>query len=364
VTVTARWRSWRLEDWARVSWPALCVGGLVVLWAAYQTPGAGFDFYAYWAVDPGHPYDRMFEAFNSFRYAPPLIWLAGPLKLLPFETAYWLWFALEFGVLVYLTGRWAPAWLLFLPVTSELYHGNVHLLMAGALVIGLRWPAAWALLPLAKLTTGAVLLDSVVRREWRRLSVIAVAVLVLVMASANVTPTAWQQWIARLLGPGLILLDEGGDAALRIPLALRLVAAVMVIVWAASTGRRWPLAIALTLSLPQLWIHGLSILTAIPRLRVPRPNGPLQQHRPVSAHAERPILPIVANNIEGGPLGTESGHPHERRPSEPPWPRPADAFDPVNATSVAPAIDSGDPVISSGGDHPRSGRGACLSGLH
>jgi hypothetical protein len=265
---------WRIpsrgEDWARVLWPALSLGGLIVLWSAFRTPGAGFDFYAYWAVDPGHPYERMFDTFNSFRYAPPLIWLAGPLKLLPFELAYWLWFAIEGGILIYLTRRWALAWLMFLPVTSELYHGNIHLLMAGALVVGFRWPAIWAVLPLAKLTTGVVLFDSLLRREWRRLTAVLGAVIVLVVASAIVTPTAWPEWIGRLLGPGLILLDEGGDAALRIPLALRLVAAVLVIVWAAATGRRWPLAVALTLSLPQLWIHGLSILTAIPRLRVPR----------------------------------------------------------------------------------------------
>jgi Glycosyltransferase family 87 len=262
----------RSQDWQRVLWPALSVGGLIVLWSAFRTPGAGFDFYAYWAVDPGHPYDRMFDTFNAFRYAPPLIWLAGPLKLLPFETAYLIWFAIEVGILVYLTGRWAPAWLMFLPVTSELYHGNVHLLLAGALVLGFRWPAMWAFLPLAKLTTGVVLLDSLLRREWRRLSAVLVAVIVLAVASAIVTPTAWPEWIGRLVGPGPMLLDEGGDAVLRIPLVLRLVAAILVTTWAAATGRRWPLAVALTLSLPLLWIHGLSILAAIPRLRVPRPN--------------------------------------------------------------------------------------------
>jgi hypothetical protein len=262
--------SWLREDWTRLAWPALSVGGLVVLWAAFQTPGAGFDFHAYWVVDPAHPYDRMFASYDAFRYSPPLIWLAGPLKLLPFETAYKVWFAIEFGILVYLTGRWAPAWLLFLPVTSELFHGNIHLLLAGALVVGFRWPACWAFLPLSKVTTGSVLLEPLIRREWRRLLAVALAVMVLVLASLLVTPTAWEEWIGRLVGAWFAALDEGGAASLPIPLAPRLAAAVLIIAWAATTGRRWPLAVALTLSLPEFWIHGLSILTAIPRLRAQR----------------------------------------------------------------------------------------------
>jgi hypothetical protein len=259
-------------DWQRLVWPALSVGGLFILWSAFQTPGAGFDFYTYWAVDPAHAYAGSFEGFNAFRYSPPLLWLAGPLKILPFETAYIGWFAIQFGVLVYLTGRWALAWLLFLPVTSELYHGNIHLLLAGSLVAGYRWPAFWAFLPLSKITTGSVLLDPLIRRDWRRLRTVALAVLVLVVVSELLTPNAWGDWIGRLLGARLPTLDQGGAAALEIPLALRLGAAVVIIVWAAWTDRRWPLAIALALSLPQLWIHGLSILTAIPRLRAPRPT--------------------------------------------------------------------------------------------
>jgi len=263
---------WRGGDWRRLVWPALSVGGLFILWSAFQTPGAGFDFYTYWAVDPAHAYAGSFEGFNSFRYSPPLLWLAAPLKIFPFETAYIGWFAIQFGVLVYLTGRWALAWLLFLPVTSELYHGNIHLLLAGSLVVGYRWPALWAFLPLSKITTGSVLLAPLIRRDWRRLRTDALAVLVLVVVSELLTPNAWGDWIGRLLGERFATLDEGGAAALEIPLVVRLGAAVLIIVWAALTDRRWPLAVALALSLPQLWIHGLSILAAIPRLRAPRPT--------------------------------------------------------------------------------------------
>ena len=196
-----------------------------------------------------------------------MIWIAGPLKLLPFEIAYWAWFGVLFAALVYLTGRWALAWLLFLPVTSELFHGNVHLLLAAALVAGFRIPALWAFLPLAKVTTGLVLLWPLVRRQWRRLTIAAVTLALLSVGSAIVTPAAWPDWIARLLEPNDGRLDAGGAAAIAVPLVPRLLAAGAITIWAARSGRRWPLAIALVLSLPQLWFHGLSILAAIPRLR-------------------------------------------------------------------------------------------------
>jgi hypothetical protein len=237
----------------------------VVGLSAYSVPGPGFDFYAYWSVDPQSPYE-VFTGFGAFRYAPPLIWLAGPLRLLPFETAYWMWAALLFAVLVALTGRWALAWLAFPPVTSELFHGNVHLLLAAALVWGFRWPALWAFLPLAKVTTALPLLYPMLRRDARLIgTVIALAAVCLV--SLIVSPSAWPAWLERLSEPSGARLVDGGGAQIAIPLALRLPVAAVITIWAAWSRRRWPLAVALALSLPQLWVHGLAILAAIPRLR-------------------------------------------------------------------------------------------------
>lgn len=254
-------------DWSfvrRAILPALSLGGVIVFAQAFSVPGPGFDFFAYWSVDPAHPYTT-FEGFGAFRYAPPLVWIAGPLKLLPFGVAYWFWFAGMFAILIALTRRWALAWLMFPPVTSELFHGNVHLLLAGALVWGFRWPALWALLPLAKVTTGLPLLWAALRLD-RRLVVVGGVFAVIGIATEIVLPGAWSAWIARLLEPSEARLVDGGGAQLAAPLLPRLVVAVAIVVWAAAKGRRWPLAVVLVLSLPQLWFHGISMLVAIPAL--------------------------------------------------------------------------------------------------
>ncbi len=59
--------------------------------------------------------------------------------------------------------------LAFPPVALELYHGNVHLLMAAAIVLGFRYPVGWSFLLLTKVTPGVGLIWFAVRREWRPL---------------------------------------------------------------------------------------------------------------------------------------------------------------------------------------------------
>ena len=60
---------------------------------------------------------------------------------------------------------------MFVPVLFEFYLGNVHLLLALAIVLGFRWPAAWAFVLLTKITPGIGLLWFAVRREWRSLAI-------------------------------------------------------------------------------------------------------------------------------------------------------------------------------------------------
>ena len=44
--------------------------------------------------------------------------------------------------------------LAFPPLALELFHGNVHLFMAVAIVVGFRFPAAWAFVTLTKVSPG------------------------------------------------------------------------------------------------------------------------------------------------------------------------------------------------------------------
>ena len=51
----------------------------------------------------------------------------------------------------------------------ELYLGNVHILIAVAILLGFKHPWTWAFVLLTKTTCGVGLLWFVVRREWRSL---------------------------------------------------------------------------------------------------------------------------------------------------------------------------------------------------
>jgi hypothetical protein len=61
--------------------------------------------------------------------------------------------------------------LAFPPVALELYHGNIHLLLAAAIGLGLRYPWTWAFVLLTKVTPGVGLIWFAVRREWRQLGI-------------------------------------------------------------------------------------------------------------------------------------------------------------------------------------------------
>jgi len=162
------------------------------------------------------------------------------------------------GVLIWLTGRWALAWLAFLPVSWELFHGNIHLHMAALLVVG--W-SAW--LPLAKPSAIVVAMADVAMR--RRAAIVPLAsVGVVVAVSLVLQPATWADWVEHLLA---VPAGAGGDARIAIPWLVRIPAAALLAFLAWRLRRPWLLAPALLVSLPILWFHGLAVLAAVPRLR-------------------------------------------------------------------------------------------------
>jgi hypothetical protein len=240
----------------------LSIAGVLLLLVVFTTGGSpGYDFYAYWSVDPADPY-AVKEGFGAFHYAPPLVWLAGPLKLVPWPLAYWLWFALLFAVLVWLARDWSLAWLAFPPVAVELYHGNIHLLIGAALVLSMRWPIAYAFLVLSKVAPGVTAIWWVVRREWRNLAIGLGAAGAVVAVSFLISPSTWFSWVDHIS-------SESNQAfnLIPIPLLVRLPIAAAVAVVAGLTNRSWVLPFAAVLALPLLWVHGLAILVAITPLR-------------------------------------------------------------------------------------------------
>ena len=249
--------------WPRYRGPVLdglAIGGVVLLAYLLSSREYGFDMFAYWNVDPNDPF-AIPTGFGHFHYTPPAAWLAVVLKPFTFEVAFWIYLAVQIGVLLIVGGRYGLAWLAFPPVAMEIYHGNIHLLLALAVWLGMRYPAAWAFVLLTKFTSGLGLIWFLVRREWRQLAVALGATSAIVAVSFVFRPGLWQAWLTHLLTSGEIA--EPAPNAFQVPTLLRLAVAAVVIAWGALTSRRWTVAAGATLALPILWVHGLSMLVAL-----------------------------------------------------------------------------------------------------
>ena len=173
---------------------------------------------------------------------------------------------------IWLGGRRALIVLAFPPVIIELYHGNVNLLIAAAVVLGFRHPWTWSLVLLTKPTCGVGLLWFAVRREWRQLGIALAVTGAIVGVTLLVAPAMWSEWVS------FLLVNASGTPAgawVPVPLWIRLPAAAALVVWGARSDRAWTVPVAATIALPVLWFAGLAILAALVRpLDVPERRGP------------------------------------------------------------------------------------------
>jgi hypothetical protein len=243
-------------------------GGLAFLAYTFLIQGpvsriAGADAFAYWSVDLAEPYRARVGDFGAFTYSPPMAALANLAGMLPWRTFLVLWTVVLLAAAVWLGGRRALLVLAFPPVAIELYFGNINLLIAVALVLGMTRPWAWSFVLLTKPTCGVGLLWFVARREWRQLAIALGATLAVVVASLVLLPGAWRDWIGLLLESGQ---RPPADTWLPIPIWLRLPVAGALVWWGARTDRPWTIAAAVTLALPVIWFAGLAILVAALRI--------------------------------------------------------------------------------------------------
>src|SRR5574340_902347 len=240
----------------------------------------GFDAFAYWAVDLADPYRILAGGLGAFTYTPVAARAAAPFSLLSFWQFLFLWDAFLLGTLLWLGRRRTLMLLAFPPVAIELYHGNVHLLIAAAIVLGFRYPAAWAFPVLTKVTPGIGLLWFAVRREWRSLALALVAIGVLTALSLLIDGRLWSDWLASVLATA-----DGAPLNqfnIPIPLWLRLPVSAVIVIWGARTDRSWSVPLAVALAMPALWITTFAVLAAVPaclrqeqhsRQRRPGPPG-------------------------------------------------------------------------------------------
>jgi len=224
----------------------------------------GFDTYAYWLTGHG-PLYAVRDGFGAFQYTPAALFFLWPISLLPWSFAAYVWLVISSAALVAMGRWWALALLVFLPVPMELFEGNIDLLLALAIAVGFRYPAAWAFVLVTKMTPGVGLLWFAVRREWRSLAV-ALAATSLLLAASVLIPGAWTAWWVHMtdqpVGPT--------PNQINVSVWLRLPLAAALIVWGARTNRRWTVIVAATLALPALWIYGLSMLVGLVPLGVGR----------------------------------------------------------------------------------------------
>jgi Glycosyltransferase family 87 len=253
----------------------------------------GFDALSYWIYSIDDPYKLVHGTMGSFVYSPVAARLFAADSLLPWPDFLWLWTALLVGTVVWLGGRRYWLWILaFPPVAFELYHGNVHLLIAAAIALGFRYPAAWSFVLVTKVTPGVGLLWFVVRREWRNLAIALGVTGVLVAASLLIDFNLWGQWIDREL---LVSLRQPpNQPQIPIPLLLRLPAAAAIVIWGAWTNRKWTVPLSAALAMPVLWIAAFSVLAALPALG----------RKELAAVEAAPAAPVMGDRLAeaaGGP---------------------------------------------------------------
>jgi hypothetical protein len=225
------------------------------------------DSHAYWVVDMADPYrDARLGAVDAFLYSPAAAQLVAPLTHLPFEAFRLLLGGVSLGALT-LAG--ASYTLLVPGVFEDLVRGNIHLLLAAAIIAGFRWPGLWSAMLLTKVTPAVGLLWFAVRREWRALAQVAVVTAVVVAASVLLGGVRlWEEWI-RLLATSAESPRTYTYLGIAPPaLILRMPMAVVVVAWGALTNRRWTVPVAAFLALPVIWPSGFALLAAVPPLAI------------------------------------------------------------------------------------------------
>jgi hypothetical protein len=257
-------------DWADAIADQRVLVGLVVaaIWIAIVALSiprglpiqTGLEAWCYWTASLIDPYARStWTEPGAYVYSPAFRQVIAPLTALPWPLYVAVWTGLLFGALRIITGRrW---FVLGIVVASmELLGGNISLFLGLAIVVGFRYPSAWAFVLLTKITPGVGLLWFAVRGEWRSLAIALGTTAAIVAVSFFMAPALWPEWIEVLRAS---VGKHGTWAAVPIPLIARLPFAIAIIVWGARTNRRWTVVVVSMLALPALWYGSLSMLLAV-----------------------------------------------------------------------------------------------------
>ena len=224
------------------------------------------DAMAYWSAGLDDPYrESVVGRRSTFLYSPAFAQVTWPLTWLPWEAFRALWATLNLGALVLLAGPVIAAVLLVFPgspVIDEVSTGNIHLLLAAALFLAVRWPHAWAFPLLTKVTPGVAIAYLVGARHWRELATAVVVTVGISTLSLVTVPHLWLEW-ARVLVVSSGVPVSDSIAVVPGPLVLRTAVAGIVALAGGWLGWRWTVPVAAFIALPVPWSSGLSVLVAV-----------------------------------------------------------------------------------------------------
>ena len=247
------------------------VGVLGVAQQFLQTliQGGGPDQPAYWGFHLETLYRGSALGGQAARlYSPAFFQVVAPLSNLPYAWFVALWAAIALTALVWMVrpGPWLGVAVVWVGIVGEIPGGNIHMLMAAAIVIGFRYPEAWSFVLLTKVLPGLGLLWFPLRGEWRPFLRALAATAIIAAMSAVAAPQLWADWISLLVHQA----SGGGDAGTSygpFSLPLRMAIGLVILVWGARTDRRWVVPITAVLASPILPVAPSMLVACIPLAR-------------------------------------------------------------------------------------------------
>lgn len=257
-----------------LAWAGASLLALLAVATYARRGNLGGDALAYWRS--GHSaalYDRLPGQWGAYLYSPAFAQAIKPATLLPATTFAVAWTVAEALAFIWLVRPLGLAWggPMFLLCVPELAWGNLYGFYAVVLVVGFRYPGAWALPALTKIAPAVGLVWFAARREWRALTIALGVIVAIALASFLLAPGEWSDWYSFL-----------HRSATRPVVAFRETCGIIVAFIAARLNVRWLLTVAMILACPLLNdLVAVSLLAAVPRMA--QSATPQPRNAPVAA---------------------------------------------------------------------------------
>ena len=262
--------------------------GVAFLFVKTVIEGGGADTRAFWGIHLDSLYGGLQWLQNGAHiYSPAFYEALLPLSFLTWPVFVAVWAAIALACLVWIVrpGPWLGVAVLWVGIVGEIQGGNIHMLMAAAIVAGFRYPEAWSLLLLTKVVPGIGVLWFPLRGDWRGFTRAIGATVAIAAVSFVVAPALWFDWIRLLLGLTHYA-SQGATTLFGVPLLPRVAIALVVLAWGARTNRAWVLPIVAVLASPLVNVAPSMLVACIPLARERRWATAGRRLR-VNAHVER-----------------------------------------------------------------------------